>query len=158
MIIGSPFAASPLLAAEPQSACPPDMAVPPEYLHGRWSLQWWEWSSQADKEPPSIKGTVILFQHPEYAHSVRGQLERQDATGQTTTAVLAGDLIDGLFKLDESADGETMTGVWEGTPVPGSCARSLMGTRWQAAESGDADDSDDAPRYQFRLDKIEPPR
>ncbi len=135
--------------------CPEHMAVPPAHLHGTWTLRWWAWDSQPETDAPLSEGTVTLFQHPEYAHSVRGHLERQDTAGRSASAALAGDLIDGVFKLDEAADGVHMSGVWEGAPVPGSCARSLMGTRWPAGENGEADDGDHAVRYQFRLDKVD---
>ena len=57
---------------------------------------------------------------------MRGDLKRC-AAGNDRTAVVSGDVVDGEFHLEESADGVTMDAVWSGVPL--DCGLSIRGTR-----------------------------
>lgn len=69
--------------------------------------------------------TLLLEQHPELAESVRGAINRDGER-----ALLAGDVDDGEFTLEESVDGQRISATWLGTVVEGSCGREIRGD-WQ---------------------------
>ena len=112
----SSFLLAGLLAANAQAqapapACPGPDDVRPEQLLGTWKAQMQgEWS----------ESTVTLVRHPEYAGSFRGTLER--ATGRW---LVAGDYTDGVFTMEESADGQHIAAAWLGEMVDGSCGREI---------------------------------
>jgi hypothetical protein len=81
------------------------------------------WQAEVEGQPAA---TIVLRQHPELAESVRGSVRR---AGRDTEA--AGDVDEGEFTLEESADGTHISAVWLGDVAPGSCAREIRGT-WQA--------------------------
>ena len=93
-------------------------------LYGLWQLSLWPEGGRP--EEPSATGTLLFERHPEYEGSVRGHLRRSTA-GNDRQALVSGDLIDGAFNLDESADGVAMDAVWEG--APGDCGREIRGLR-----------------------------
>ena len=77
---------------------------------------------------------------------MRGALNREGERAQ-----VAGDLDDGEFTLEESADGSDIAAVWLGDVVEGSCGREIRGT-WKA--------DGDPRQFQFVLRKqagLEPP-
>ena len=76
---------------------------------------------------------------------MRGEL-RRTAAGQDLAAQVSGDVVDGEFNLDESADGVTMEAVWAGAPL--ACGQVLRGIRRPAEGSATAQ-----PSLYFRLDK-----
>lgn len=118
----------PLLAQaqSPAEACGPIDHLPPARLSGEWQVRLWpEGGSEAT---PQVRGTLRLEGHPEYPGSVRGTLQRE---GASTTALVSGDVVDGVFHLEESADGVSMDAVWSGTPE--ACGRAMRGMR-RAAE------------------------
>jgi len=105
-------------------ACAPIDHLPPARLSGLWQLSLWpDGGSEAS---PASTGALLLERHPEFAGSVRGDLKRS-ATGNDRTAVVSGDVVDGGFHLEESADGQTMDAVWSGTPL--DCGLTIRGTR-----------------------------
>lgn len=104
--------------------CAPIDHLPPARLSGLWQLSLWP-DTGAETSPAST-GALLLETHPEFAGSVRGELKRS-APGNDRTAVVSGDVVDGEFHLEESADGRTMDAVWSGTPL--DCGLTIRGTR-----------------------------
>lgn len=113
-----------LAQAQPTAACPEPQAIEPVQLYGLWTLHLWpEGGSEAQ---PTSRGVLLFGRHPEYPGSVRGELRRSRG-GQDLSALVSGDAADGVFNLDESADGVTMSAVWEGQVQ--DCGRAIRGTR-----------------------------
>lgn len=104
--------------------CAPTDHLPPARLSGEWQLTLWP--LQGSDASPVDRGTVWLERHPEFTGSVRGRLQRGQADAPRT-AVVSGDVVDGQFHLEESADGVSMDAVWSGEPA--DCARVLQGER-----------------------------
>ncbi|WP_234267560.1 hypothetical protein [Hydrogenophaga sp. NFH-34] len=121
--------ATPPLQAQPAAtdtpACTQDL--PPARLYGFWELHLWPADGSPDQ--PVSTGAVLFEPHPEYPGSVRGSLSRS-APGNDRKAFVSGDVEDGEFNLDESADGVTMDAVWVGAPR--DCGRELAGDRLPA--------------------------
>ena len=97
-----------------QAPCPLPGEVEPKHLLGVW---------KAEVQGSWDLVTVRLEPHPEYAQSFRGTLEREGGRAQ-----VAGDLEDGDFTLEESADGKHIAATWLGELVEGSCGREIRGT------------------------------
>jgi hypothetical protein len=76
---------------------------------------------------------------------VRGHIRRATA-GNDVQAQVSGDVVDGEFNLDESADGVTMDAVWAGAPL--ACGQVIRGIRRPAEGSTSGQSS-----LYFRLDK-----
>jgi hypothetical protein len=79
-----------------------------------------EWKAQVEGATPFI---ITLARHPEFAETLRGFFERDGKR-----IVVAGDVDDGDFTLEESEDGVRITAVWLGDVVEGSCGREIRGT------------------------------
>ena len=98
-------------------ACPQAAEVNRLDLLGLW---------RAEFEGLAQGATLLLEQHPEYTESVRGAINRDGQRSQ-----LAGDVEDGEFSLEESANGVNISAAWLGDVVEGSCGREIRGS-WQA--------------------------
>lgn len=110
--------------ATPALACAQPQNMEPAQLYGLWQLTLWpEGGSEA---APLSRGALLFERHPEYPGSVRGDL-RRSGTGQDLLALVSGDVTDGEFNLDESADGVAMDAVWTGTPQ--DCGMAIRGIR-----------------------------
>lgn len=125
------------------AACPPPEAIEPVHLYGLWQIHLWP--AGGESNPPASRGALLFERHPEYPGSVRGEL-RRTRDGQDLTALVSGDVTDGVFHLDESADGVRMSAVWEGQVH--DCGRAIRGTR-RVAEGQPATE----PLQQFHLFK-----
>lgn len=64
-----------------------------------------------------------LGPHPELAESVRGTVQRGDASAQ-----LSGDVDAGELALEESINGTNISATWTGQVVDGSCGKEIRGT------------------------------
>ena len=109
------------LHAEPPAACPHASEVQQAHMLGLW---------RAEFEGRGHVGTLLLERHAVYAESVSGTINRNGEQ-----RLLAGDVEDGEFTLEESADGKRIAATWLGEVVEGSCGREIRGT-WSA--EGDA--------------------
>ena len=98
-------------------ACPKAEAVAREHLLGLW---------RAEFEGGVWGATLLLEPHPDFSESVRGEINRNGER-----ALLAGDVEDGEFTLEESANGTNISAVWLGDVVEGSCGREIRGA-WKA--------------------------
>jgi hypothetical protein len=121
------------LAGNTHAACPAADKVGATDLYGLW---------RAEFDLPTTPGvTLLLERHTELADSVRGVLTRD---GQRSW--VAGDVDDGDFTLEESANGKNISATWLGDVVEGSCGREIRG-RW-SSETG-------AKPMQFVMRKID---
>ncbi|MBN9407121.1 MAG: hypothetical protein J0I00_17075 [Burkholderiales bacterium] len=104
-------------------ACPDLARWGAPQLYGSWSF---ELSALGQR------GRMQLRQHPDFAASLRGELDYGD--GQRSIA--SGDLEAGEFNLDESRDGKSLYAFWTGNLVPASCGREITGTWEQVPHAG----------------------
>jgi hypothetical protein len=104
-------------AAQGGSPCPHASEVTRTHLLGLW---------RAEFDGSGHAGTLLFEPHPLYAQSFSGTINRGGQRGQ-----LAGDVEDGEFTLEESADGVRIAATWLGEVVEGSCGREIRGT-WKA--------------------------
>ena len=113
-------AGAPALA---QPACPHASEVSAVHLLGLW---------RAELDGQGHGGTLLLEKHPLYALSVSGTINRDGARSK-----LSGDVEDGEFTLEESADGVRIAAAWIGEVVEGSCGREIRGEwRRDGADAG----------------------
>lgn len=101
----------------PATACPQAVDVTQAHLLGLWRAEFdglWQ-------------GATLLFEpHLVYAQSISGAINRNGERG-----MVVGDIEEGEFTLEESADGKRIAATWLGDVVEGSCGREIRGT-WQA--------------------------
>ena len=100
-----------------QGDCPHASEVTATHLFGLWRA---EFTGQGHA------GTLLLEKHALYAGSVSGTINRNGDRSK-----LAGDVEDGEFTLEESADGVHIAATWLGEVVEGSCGREIRGS-WKA--------------------------
>lgn len=139
----SPWAQNPATPTLPSTDCAGPMDITPAHLYGLWQLTLWP--DGGSESQPVSSGAVLFERHPEYPGSVRGHLKRT-APGNDLQAQVSGDVVDGEFNLDESADGINMDAVWTGTPE--ACGRTIRGDR-RPAEGRPGSE----PTLNFRLQK-----
>lgn len=100
-----------------QDGCPAAAEVAQQHLLGLW---------RAEFEGGGAGATLLLEPHPEYAQSLRGAINRDG-----DRALVAGDVAEGEFTLEESVNGINISAVWLGDVVEGSCGREIRGS-WKA--------------------------
>ena len=139
-------------AAATTLACPQAGQLKPEQIYGQWRVRF-------DNPPHGlpVDATMQIVRHAEFSESVAGFVHRQPVAagagllaGHAAKAQLAGDLEDGFLTLDESSNGVSITGTWNGEMVEGSCGKKFKG-RWK--DTSDKAPSD-APDIAFTLDKL----
>ncbi|WP_244146201.1 hypothetical protein [Comamonas antarctica] len=99
-----------------------------ETLLGHWQAQFSAASEGAAGEGEAaaalpMAAELELTPHPELAASVRGRLQRAGSQ-----ALLAGDVDQGDFTLEESINGTNISATWIGQVVPDSCGKEIRGT------------------------------
>lgn len=106
--------------AQPTAPCIDATEASHETLLGHWEAQF-----SAGDNPQAAPGTarLELTPHPELSASVRGRLQRAG-----TEALLAGDVDQGDFTLEESINGKNISATWIGQVVPDSCGKEIRGT------------------------------
>lgn len=114
LLLAALAASAPVFA---QAPCPVAAEVTKAHLLGLW---------RAEFEGLWQGATVLLDQHPEYPESFRGAINRDGARG-----LVAGDVEEGEFTMEESADGKRIAATWLGDVVEGSCGREIRGS-WKA--------------------------
>ena len=120
-LAGAALADTPSPRAPPPASCPAGSEITQVHLLGLW---------RASFDGLGQGATLLLEPHPELAESVRGAINRDGVR-----ALVAGDVDDGEFTLEESADGVRIDATWTGTVIDGSCGREIRGD-WQ--RTGDA--------------------
>lgn len=98
-------------------SCPKAAEVTHQHLLGLWRAQF---------DGLAQGATLLLEPHAEFAENVRGAINRDGER-----ALLSGEVEDGEFALEESANGVNISATWLGDVVEGSCGREIRGT-WQA--------------------------
>ncbi|MEJ5992559.1 hypothetical protein WG902_21340 [Ramlibacter sp. PS3R-8] len=111
-------------AASAQNVCPHASEVRQAEMLGLW---------HAEFEDAKLSGTLVLEKHATYADSLSGTIERG-----TVRRPVSGEVEDGEFTLEESADGVRISGTWLGEVVEGSCGREIRGTWSVDGEGKDA--------------------
>lgn len=146
LVLAAGLACSGLLWAQPSAPapCPAADQIEPLHLYGLWHLRLWPEGGSQDH--PVSTGALLFSRHPEYPGSVRGELRRA-FNGHDLSAQVSGDVTDGVFNLDESDDGVSMSAVWIGEPQ--DCGRRFHGLR-RPAENRPAGE----PRLHFSLDRL----
>lgn len=99
-----------------------------ETLLGHWQAQFSVAGEGAASEGEAaaalpMAAELELTPHPELAASVRGRLQRAGSQ-----ALLAGDVDQGDFTLEESINGTNISATWIGQVVPDSCGKEIRGT------------------------------
>lgn len=100
--------------ALPSANCAQASDVSPVHLYGVW---------QAELEGQAAKATVLFERHPELGDSVRGHIERDGVK-----TLIAGDVDDGDFTLEESHNGQTISATWLGRVSDNACGKEITGT------------------------------
>jgi hypothetical protein len=103
--------------ASAQGLCPRAEEVGQAQMLGTWQVEF---------QGAAAPLTLVLEKHDTYAESLSGTLDRGGEQRQ-----VAGDLEDGEFTMEESADAVHNAGTSLGDVVEGSCGREIRGT-WQA--------------------------
>jgi hypothetical protein len=116
LAVGMATHAQPVAPSQP-GACPKTAEITHRELLGLW---------RAEFEGLAQGATLLLEPHAEFAESVRGAINRNGER-----ALLAGDVEDGEFTLEESANGVNISATWLGDIVEGTCGKEIRGT-WQA--------------------------
>jgi hypothetical protein len=96
-----------------------------------------------------------IERHAQFSESVAGFVSRHlpaasGPAGHAARAQLAGDLEDGFLTLDESSNGVSITGTWNGEMVEGSCGKKATGTWKDTSDKAPPD----APEIAFILEKV----
>lgn len=112
------FASALLLAcalpAGAQTDCLHASEVKQEHMLGLW---------RAEFDGNGHAGTLLIEKHPAYVQSFSGTINRNGDRSR-----LAGDVEDGEFTMEESADGVHIAAAWIGEVVEGSCGKEIRGT------------------------------
>jgi len=119
------------LPAAPDSACPAPESVTHLHLYGLWQASGEGWPGQA---------TLWLERSEQHAHGVSGEVQRADGR-----ALVAGDVDEGEFMLEESTDGQAISATWTGKVSENACGKEIQGT-WSRAR--------DPLAYPFVLRKL----
>lgn len=96
------------------AVCPNPQQVEPVHLYGLW---------RAEVEGMSSNIALRFEKNPELAGSVMGVVHRGNVKSQC-----AGDVDNGVFTLEESSDGKSISATWTGQVVAGSCGKEISGT------------------------------
>jgi hypothetical protein len=131
------------------AACLTEKELSARHIYGDWQVRF-------GIAPAGLPAQALmrLEKHAEFSESLAGVLTRElvlpQAGGHAARAQLAGDLEDGYLTLDESSNGVSITGTWNGEMVKGSCGKIFTGT-WKDTRDNAPPDSPDIP---FTLEKL----
>ncbi len=112
---------TPALAQTGAPTCPTAADVTVPQLLGLW---------QAEFEGLAQRATVLLEPSVNWAGSFGGGINREGERGQ-----VAGDVENGEFTMEESADGVRIAATWLGDVVEGYCGHEIRGTRQAEGEA-----------------------
>lgn len=110
----APQAQAAVPMASKAAPCPQLDELQATDLYGLW---------RAEFESQATPVTVLLERHPDLAGSVRGLLQREGVR-----VWVSGDVDNGDFTLEESANGRNISATWLGEVSPESCGREIKGT------------------------------
>lgn len=95
------------------ASCPLAAEISPVHLYGLWRAQF---------EGLPQSATLLFEKHAELAGSVSGGINRDGVK-----ALIAGDVDQGDFTLEESLDGQRIAATWLGAVVEDSCGKEIKG-------------------------------
>lgn len=105
--------------------CPSNWEMTDKQLQGEWTA-----AVSGDAQTAHI----ALGPHPEWKGNVKGTIRRGD-----TGYPMVGDLNQGAITLEESSDGQRITGTWLGEVAADSCGREIRGS-FQTSEDATPQD------------------
>ncbi|WP_139351855.1 hypothetical protein [Polaromonas sp. A23] len=136
------------------AACTPAKQLKPTQIHGLWRVRF-----QPAPQGLPADARMLIERHAEFSDSVAGHVSRDlgpatgnaaSRAGHASRAQLAGDLEEGFLTLDESSNGVSITGTWNGEMVEGSCGKKVVGTWKDVSSSAPAN----APDIPFTMEKV----
>ena len=108
--------------------CPAPDEVTALHLYGTWQASWSDLNGGA---------TLTFGRNPNHPDGVGGII-RRDAGLNPPEALVAGDVDNGVFALEESTDGKAISAIWAGEVVAGSCGREITGLWTRTADRREA--------------------
>lgn len=115
-----------------------------------------EWRVRFNPAPNGLPAAAVmrLEKHAEFSESVAGSVTRELGAARTgghaPRAQLAGDLENGFLTLDESSNGISITGTWNGEMVKESCGKKFTGLWKDTSDKAPPD----TPEVPFTLEKV----
>jgi hypothetical protein len=91
-----------------------------------------EWSLLLEGGGSSMVTRLQLRRNPEYAESLAGSYRLGDSVRE-----VFGDIEEGAFDLEESANGKDISAIWKGRIVEGSCGQTILGMRRNVADQSE---------------------
>jgi hypothetical protein len=88
------------------------------------------WSLLIEGSGSSVVTHMQLQRNPEFAESLAGSFQM----GEKKFEVF-GDIEEGAFDLEESANGKDISAIWKGRVAEGSCGQTILGTRRNVADN-----------------------
>jgi hypothetical protein len=130
-------------------ACPTATQLSAPQIYGQWRVRF----TPAPAGLPA-EALMRLEKHAEFSESVAGAVLRDLGTARTgghaPRAQLAGDLENGFLTLDESSNGISITGTWNGELVKESCGKKFTGLWKDTSDNAPPD----TPGVPFTLEKL----
>lgn len=130
-------------------ACPTATQLSAPQIYGQWQVRF----TPAPAGLPA-EAVLRLEKHAEFSESVAGSVLRELGAarpgGHAPRAQLAGDLENGFLTLDESSNGISITGTWNGELVKESCGKKFTGLWKDTSDNAPPD----APDVTFTLEKL----
>lgn len=135
--------------ARASGACLTAVQLSAPHIYGQWRVRF---SPSPDGLP--AEAIMRLEKHAEFSESVAGSVTRDLGAarvgGHAPRAQLAGDLENGFLTLDESSNGISITGTWNGELVKESCGKKFTGTWKDTSDNAPPD----TPAVPFTLEKL----
>jgi hypothetical protein len=88
------------------------------------------WSLLLEGGGNSIVTRLQLQRNPEFAESLAGSFQVGDKKFE-----VFGDIEEGAFDLEETANGADISAIWTGRVVEGSCGQTILGMRRSVADN-----------------------
>ena len=110
---------APAQTPSPAPACVSATEMSHLQLYGLWRA---EFSSGA-------QAALLFERHPDYPESLSGAITRDGVQAR-----VVGDVDNGVFTLEESLDGQSISALWQGQVKDGSCGKEITGS-WKTSDS-----------------------
>jgi hypothetical protein len=88
------------------------------------------WSLLLEGGGSSVVTRLQLQRNPEFAESLAGSYQINEKKFE-----VFGDIEEGAFDLEESANGKDISAIWKGRVAEGSCGQTILGTRRNVADN-----------------------
>ena len=120
------------------SVCAEARSIEASQLFGNWVVEFLPIqeantsAATAAAQVPVARGSLLLEKNAEHEDSLSGWLSLAIANAASNALAVppvkifvAGDVDGGVFSLEESQDGSSISGQWDGEIAPGSCGRVI---------------------------------